>query len=63
VGSNPASPTVNQDRFSDPAFLFSAAFCVKFYAQLTAITLILFLGKNSKTIPMNREIFAYIQRK
>ena len=26
MGSNPASPTDNQDRFSDPDFLFSAAF-------------------------------------
>ena len=26
MGSNPASPTGNQDRFSDPDFLYSVAF-------------------------------------
>ena len=37
MGSNPASPTGNQDRFSDPDFLFSAVFLLKVLREISAI--------------------------
>ena len=62
MGSNPASPTDNQDRFSDPDFLFSAAFSREILRPIDGCRFHSDLTKDGCTILTNSQIFAYIQR-
>ena len=53
MGSNPASPTVNQDRFSDPDFLFLVAFLPVVLRPIDGSSFHSNLGQNGCVIPTN----------
>ena len=61
MGSNPASPTVNQDRFSDPDFSFSATFSPEVLRPIDGSSFHSDLRKNGCTIPTSCEMFAHFQ--